>query len=46
MDAFSIDIGDVGILEGVTVAIVEIGPFENGEVCEDREEKLVWKSED
>jgi len=29
----------------MAVAIVEVGPFENGEACENLQEKLVWKFE-
>lgn len=43
MYAFSIDVGNGSVLKGVAVAMVEIGPLENGEVCENLEEKLAWK---
>ena len=42
--AFSEDIGNGGVPR-VAVAVVEVGPLEDGEVCEDLQEKFVWKLE-
>lgn len=42
MDAFPIDVRYRGI-PCVVEAIVEVGPFENGEIGENFEEDLIWE---